>query len=308
MQRDPEIPGAVWPVMLTPFRADRTIDWEGLSRLTDWYVEAGVAGLFAVCLSSEMFELEADERFALAKHVAGRAPGDVPVVATGTFGDSLPALADGTCRMSETGVASVVCLTAALATPEEGESEWRRHAEELLGRTGDVPLGLYECPRPHHRLLEAETLAWAASTGRFRFIKETSGQPAMTRAKIAATRGTTTRLFNADAVHLLDSLHAGAAGFCGISTNFVPELWVWLCRNFRSEPETALGLQQFLQSTEPIFSRGYPASAKRFLALRGLPIEPTCRSPHLALTREDERALATLKVQANEWRVALGIE
>jgi len=136
------IPNGVWPVMLTPFRADLTIDWDGLDRLIEWYVEAGVAGLFSVCLSSEMFELEAEERIALARHVVRRAPENVPVVASGTFGDSLHALADGTRRMSETGVASVVCLTAALATKDEDELSWRRHAEQLLERTDDIPLGL----------------------------------------------------------------------------------------------------------------------------------------------------------------------
>lgn len=55
------IPDGVWPVMLTPFRANLTIDWEGLDRLIDWYVEAGVAGLFAVCLSGEMFDLDEQE-------------------------------------------------------------------------------------------------------------------------------------------------------------------------------------------------------------------------------------------------------
>ena len=293
--------------MLTPFRADLTIDWDGLDRLIEWYVEAGVAGLFSVCLSSEMFELEAEERIALARHVVRRAPGNVPVIASGTFGDSLHALADGTRRMSETGVASVVCLTAALATEGEDELSWRRHAGQLLERTDDIPLGLYECPRPYHRVLEAETLAWAASTGRFRFIKETSGQPALTREKVSVTRGTQTRLFNADAVHLLDSLRAGAAGFCGISGNFVPELWVWLCRNFRSEPDLALRLQEFLRHAEPIFSRGYPASAKRFLALRGLPMAPACRVTCDPLTLREERELTELSGQANEWRVELGI-
>ena len=53
-----EFPVGVWPPMLTPFREDRSIDWAGVDRLTDWYVAAGVAGLFAVAQSSEMFALD----------------------------------------------------------------------------------------------------------------------------------------------------------------------------------------------------------------------------------------------------------
>jgi Dihydrodipicolinate synthase/N-acetylneuraminate lyase len=45
----------VWPVMLTPFDDNREIDWESLKKLIDWYIRAGVDGLFANCQSSEMF-------------------------------------------------------------------------------------------------------------------------------------------------------------------------------------------------------------------------------------------------------------
>ena len=45
--------------------------------------------------------------------------------------------------------------------------------QKLLDLTGSVRLGLYECPKPYHRLLSAEALAWAASTGRFYFHKDT---------------------------------------------------------------------------------------------------------------------------------------
>lgn len=45
----------VWPVMLTPFDEKREIDWASLEKLIDWYIAAGVQGLFANCQSSEMF-------------------------------------------------------------------------------------------------------------------------------------------------------------------------------------------------------------------------------------------------------------
>ena len=41
-------------VMLTPFTNDNRIDWDGLGRLVDWYVDNGADTLFAVCQSSEM--------------------------------------------------------------------------------------------------------------------------------------------------------------------------------------------------------------------------------------------------------------
>ena len=50
------------PVMLTPYKQNGKIDFEGLSRLMDFYLAAGVKGFFANCQSSEMYYLNEDER------------------------------------------------------------------------------------------------------------------------------------------------------------------------------------------------------------------------------------------------------
>ena len=39
----------VWPVMLTPFTDDNRVDYDSLEKLINWYIENGVAGLFADC-------------------------------------------------------------------------------------------------------------------------------------------------------------------------------------------------------------------------------------------------------------------
>ena len=55
------------PVMLTPFKENRAIDFDGLTRLTEWYLQAGAKGLFANCQSSEMYELSDDEKLLIVK-------------------------------------------------------------------------------------------------------------------------------------------------------------------------------------------------------------------------------------------------
>ena len=61
------LPKGFIPVMLTPFLESGEIDYEGLKLLTELYMRAGSAGLFANCLSSEMYELTEDERLAITK-------------------------------------------------------------------------------------------------------------------------------------------------------------------------------------------------------------------------------------------------
>ena len=55
------IAGGVWPVMITPFTEDNKIDYDAVLRIIEWYDKNGVDGIFAVCQSSEMFELSPQE-------------------------------------------------------------------------------------------------------------------------------------------------------------------------------------------------------------------------------------------------------
>lgn len=61
------IPDGVWLTMITPFTAQNTIDYGGLTQMIEWYLQNQVDGLLAVCQSSEMFYLSLNERIELAR-------------------------------------------------------------------------------------------------------------------------------------------------------------------------------------------------------------------------------------------------
>ena len=66
------IDDGVWPVMITPFTEDNRIDYDSVLQIIDWYDRMGVAGIFAVCQSSEMFRLTLQERLTLMRFVVGQ--------------------------------------------------------------------------------------------------------------------------------------------------------------------------------------------------------------------------------------------
>ena len=101
----------VWPVMLTPFTDNNEVDYESLEKLVDWYIENGVAGLFADCQSSEMFFLSLEERVKIASFVKERAAGRVPVVASGHISESLEDQAEELNAIAKTGVDAVIMIT-----------------------------------------------------------------------------------------------------------------------------------------------------------------------------------------------------
>ncbi|MCX6019718.1 MAG: dihydrodipicolinate synthase family protein [Chloroflexi bacterium] len=284
--RSAQLPAGLWPVMITPFLDDGAIDWQGVDAVTDWYIASGAAGLFACCLSSEMYHLDEAERIALVQRVLRRVDGRIPVVATGNFGGEISAQARSLRRVYDLGVAAAVILPNQLVREDEPDGALRDRLERLLNETGDAVLGLYEIPAPYKRIISAEIIGWAAHTGRFTYLKDTTCEPAAIRAKLAAAQGTRLRLYNAWTGGALESLNDGAAGLSPIAANCYPELFTWLCANHRTQPEKARRLQRLMRVLEPAVCEQYVASAKRVMGLRGVPIGTRCRNRTLTIDAE----------------------
>ncbi|AXE18217.1 dihydrodipicolinate synthase family protein [Runella rosea] len=287
------LPQGFIPVMLTPFKENGEIDFEGLTKLTEFYLEAGAAGLFANCLSSEMYELSEDERIAITKHVVDVANGRVPVVATGTFGGPIAEQAEFAKKIYGTGIQAVIVITSLIATADESDAIFMERMHELLQLTPGVSYGLYECPVPYKRLVSAENLGELAATGRVIYHKDTSLDIENVKAKIAATEGQVFGVYDAYMEHAVASLKAGSAGLSCIQGNFFPELIVWLCNNFNepTQQDKVERVQQLLIDTMPVIHYAYPTVAKYYLQKRGFPISLYTRRKVEVLT-EVEKANA----------------
>lgn len=253
----------VWPVMLTPFTDDNKVDYASLGRLVDWYIENGVAGLFADCQSSEMFFLTLEERVNIASFVKERAGGRVPVVASGHVSESLEDQAEELNAIAGTGADAVILISNLLAKEDEGDDIWLENLKKLLEKLPqDVALGFYECPYPYKRIISPELLKWCADTGRFYFIKDTSCDIGNIEKKLEQIKGSQLKLFNANSSTLLETLKMGCSGFSGVMANFHADLYVWLCENYESEPQKARLLADFLTMSSLIERQVYPVNAK----------------------------------------------
>ena len=297
----------VWPVMLTPFAENGDLDLQGVDALTDWYIKTGVAGVFAVCLSGEMYHLSDEERIVLAERVVRRAGGRVPVVAAGTFGGEIETQAETVRRIAATGVDGVVVVVCQMANMIEGDAGWKNNVARLLDATDDIPLGLYECPRPYHRLLAPDLVKWLGLTGRFQFLKDTSIDESNIGAKLDACNGSPLGVYTPNEVMLLPCLKRGSDGHCGTMANFWPDLHVWLCRSFKNAPDAAARLQRFLTVIKPAALNKYIASAKSYVGMLGLPITAVCRAKTEKLQSVEVATLANLRSLVDELRGDLGI-
>ena len=283
-------PGGVWPVMLTPFTAEGQVDEKGLRALVDWYIEAGVDGLFASCQSSEIFNMSFEERIGIARITVEQAAGRVPVVASGFTAYALTEQVESIQAMAAAGVDAVILLTNRLALENESDQVLMERVDALLEKIDPaIRLGLYECPMPYKRLLSVPVIRHCAKTERFYFLKDTCCDASQIREKLQAVQGSNLKLYNANTTTLLQSMLDGAPGYSGIMANFHPEVYVWLTRNIHHE--NARMVQCLLTLSSLIERQCYPVNAKFHLrAIERLPITTACRvrPDQLSPTFEDE--------------------
>ena len=270
----------IYPTMITPYTADGGIDHDAVRRLTEWYIQNGCTGVFAVCQSSEMFFLSREERAALAKTVAEQAAGRISVVASGHCGNSVEEQAAEINAVAAAGIDAFVLVSNRLDPHNEGDDVWIANAEKLLAAIDpSLPLGIYECPHPYKRLLTPRILDWCVNSGRFCFIKDTCCEPELLEQRLAQLKDTGVALFNANEQTLLHSLKHGAAGYSGIMGNFHPDLLVRLYSSFEAQPEAAQKLSDLLSMTAFTEALAYPVTAKYYLdTFENVPMGHTSRS------------------------------
>ena len=265
------ISNGVWPTMITPFTDDNKVDCAAVERMLQWYWDRGVAGMFAICQSSEIFFLSVEEKKELLKFINTHKPDGMEVIDSGHTADDLDQQIEEAKAYVDIGTDAYVFITNRLAKPDEDDSVFLGNLEKIADALPDVGLGFYECPYPYKRLLTPEVIREIAPWGRFQFLKDTCCNAAQMKEKLAAMEGSDMRLFNANSATLLETLQMGASGFSGVMANFHPELYAWLCKNYAAEPEKAKMVQDIVGFFSVAECQNYPINAKYYLGtLEGL--------------------------------------
>ena len=266
--------------MITPYKPDGSVDMETALKYVDWYYEAGLDGIFAVCQSSEIFYLSLQERVDLNKAVYARAKeleskGNRPfvVVSSGHVSDDPDGQVEELNAIYASGTDALILITNRLDPNQEGDDVFIANAQALLEKLpADAKLGFYECPYPYKRLVTPKILDWALSTGRFYYMKDTCCDADLIAQRCEQLQGSHFKLLNANCQTLLESMRRGGDGYCGIMCNFHPKLYAWLGHHFEEDAEKA-DLVQSVIGTFGFTEVGlpYPLTAKYHMGLCGNP-------------------------------------
>ena len=299
----------VWPVMITPWTDDNKPDFKAIENLTNWYIDKGCDGIFAVCQSSEMLYLTEQEKLDIAKCVVETVDGRIQVVASGHTADDKPTqFREIENMMKIPGIGAYVLVSNRLDQKHEGEEAFYNNAKEIFDLFPEVDFGIYECPMPWKRLVSLEFLKKVAPEGRMVFLKDTCCDQHLIRERLKAVEGTPLKIFNANAMSWYDSVLHGAAGYNGVMANFHPDLYKWCYDHKDSDPERARLVADFLTAAAMIEMRIYPVNAKYHQQLVDVPMNVFARSADCAKLDKNARGeVESLIALENYVRKQLGI-
>ncbi len=158
--------------LVTPFKADKTIDFEAFAHLLDYQIDGGVDYLVVLGTTSENPTLEPEERTAVrefvVKHVAGRVP-----LVLGCGGNNTAAVVR---ELQTTNLSSFSAILSVVPYYNKPSQEGIYQHYAAVAKASPLPVVLYNVPgRTGVNMTAETTLRLAAEFPNIVGIKEASG-------------------------------------------------------------------------------------------------------------------------------------
>jgi 4-hydroxy-tetrahydrodipicolinate synthase len=206
--------------LITPFRADGSVDEEALKALVNWQIGAGVDFLVACGSTGEAATLDEDEWLMTVSTVVEAAAGRVPVWA-GCSHNSTRALVRNARKLKQIhGINAVLSANPYYNKPsQEGQFQ---HFLALAKAVAPLPVVVYNVPGRTAVNLEPETVVRLADAApNIQAIKEASGK-LLQISELVHTLPRGFKIFSGDDGLALASIGIGAHGLISVASNEAP--------------------------------------------------------------------------------------
>ncbi|WP_233190578.1 dihydrodipicolinate synthase family protein [Brachybacterium sp. UMB0905] len=182
-QPAPRLTGVIPPV-ITPLHEDRTLDVEGLERVLERMLAAGIAGVFALGSTGETAFHPMRVREQIVRETVRIVAGRVPVL-VGVVAPQTAEVIERIDQAQELGADAVVATAPFYAITAPAEVE--RHFQ-ILGEHADIPVYAYDIPVCVHTKLDPAMLVRLGESGAIAGVKDSSGDDVSFRRLILANR------------------------------------------------------------------------------------------------------------------------
>jgi len=278
--------------IVTPFKADGSVDEQALWALVNWQIESGIDFLVACGSTGEAATLEEDEWLRTVRLVIEAAAGRVPVWAGCTHNSTRVVVRQAAQLRGVPGLAAVLSANPYYNKPtQEGQFQ---HFLALAREVDPLPVCVYNVPGRTAANLEPETVVrLAAAAANIQAIKEASGK--LTQfAELAHTMPRGFKIFSGDDNLALGAIAVGAHGLISVASNEAPAEVARMVRaalnnNWAEARELE---RRYARLFEANFWESNPAPVKTVLSLMGrctdqlrLPLVPPTAATRAKLER-----------------------
>ncbi len=280
-------PQGIIPAMVTPLTVDDKINEPALRKLTNYLIQGGVHGVFAVGSQGEFWALSAEEKQRVWAVVVEETNKRVPVYA-GTAAITTRETITLTRLAEKVGVDAVSILTPFYVAPSDAElyDHYRAIAESTC-----LPVMLYTNQARTGVKISPALLARLAKIENIVGIKDSSGDLEQTAEYIRVSPSDFAILMGRDTL-IFAGLVYSAKGAIAATANVVPALVVSIYERFKAgDLEGAQRAQAALAPLRLAFSWGtFPVVIKEALDLIGMEGGPA-RAPVGPLSSEQRERL-----------------
>ena len=289
--------GKVVTAMVTPFKADGSINYAVAEKLAATLVETGSDALVICGTTGESPTLTWEEEYELFQVVRRAIAGKGKIIA-GTGSNSTAEAISATSKAAHLGLDG--CLQVVPYYNKPPQQGLYEHFKAIANSCNELPMMLYNIPGRTGQNLEPETVARLAEIPNIAAIKEASGNLNQV-SRIRALTPDEFKIYSGDDSLTLPILSVGGTGVVSVASHLVgPQLQEMISAFAAGQTQKATSIHlQLLPLFKALFASTNPIPVKAALRLAGWEVGdtrlPLCDSTD-ALNQTLHTVLGELKI------------
>jgi 4-hydroxy-tetrahydrodipicolinate synthase len=290
--------------IVTPFKANGSIDDGALRKLVAWQVESKIDFLVPCGTTGETPTLTRDEWLRVIETTIEVVAGRVPIVAGATSNATSVAVDLAQTVAKIKGVDAILTATPYYNKPtQEGQYQHFRAIAEAV----DKPIVLYNVPGRSAANIEPATLGRLAELKNIVAVKEASGNMSQI-ADVFNAVPEDFLVFSGDDALTLPVVSLGGAGIISVASNEIPKEMAEMTRAaLTGDWTTARRLhKKYLALMQANFIESNPMPVKAVLAMMGM-IEENYRLPMVRMKADTRAKLEKIAMQCRVVKTAVGV-
>ena len=274
--------------LITPFKADGSVDYEALRRVLDTQLTGAVDYIVVLGTTGEAATMTENERAEVRTFVRKYVNGRVPLV-LGVGGNCTAAVCESLKTMDLSGFEAILSVCPYYNKPNQ-EGLYQHFCK--VAEASPVPVILYNVPGRTGVNLLPETVMriYEAQPNKIAGIKEASGNVEQIKHLIDLAKGKLLVISGDDGI-ACEIMEAGGAGLISVASNAFPEdFWDIVHKKDQVKQE------KYQEMIRLLFAEGNPVGIKAVLAQKGL-IGNYLRLPLVPASNSLQQKIANLRTE-----------